>query len=55
VRPQSVLVSAFLASDHSCGIVSWGTTGANDLTVTFVCFNASGAAIDARYQLLVIE
>ena len=52
---EIVIVSAFKDVDHRCSITSWGTSGANDLAVTFVCFNAAGALFDGRFQVLVVE
>jgi hypothetical protein len=52
---EIVIVSAFKDFDHRCSITSWGTSGASDLAVTFVCFNAAGALVDGRFQALVVE
>jgi hypothetical protein len=52
---EIVIVSAFKDFDHRCGITSWGKTGANDLAVTFTCFDATGKPFDGRSMVLVVE
>jgi hypothetical protein len=52
---EIVVVSALKELDHSCSLVSWGKTGTNDLSVTVTCFDASGAPLDARFTVLVVE
>jgi len=52
---EIVVVSAFRNPDHSCSLVSWSNTGVADLTVTLQCFDATGALLDGRFSVLVIE
>ncbi len=50
-----MIVAAFKDVNHRCSITSGGASGANDLAVTFVRFNAAGALFDGRFQVLVVE
>jgi hypothetical protein len=53
---ETVQISPFLGSgEHFCAITSWGTTGANDLTVTLACFDPTGTPADAQFNLLVVQ
>ena len=52
---ESVQVTAFQGNGNHCAIASWGTTGANDLTVLVNCYDATGAATDTRFNVLVIQ
>jgi len=52
---EIVIVSALKETDHSCSLVTWGNTGTADLTVTLQCVNPSGALVDARFSVLVVE
>jgi len=51
---ETVLVSALKDFDHICTLSSWATAGP-DLTVTVQCFNPSGAPVDGRFNVLVVE
>jgi hypothetical protein len=52
---EIVIVSALKETDHSCSLVTWGNTGTADLTVTLQCVSPSGALVDARFSVLVVE
>jgi Bacterial Ig-like domain (group 2) len=52
---EVVIVSAFVGADHSCSVESWGASGQDDLAATVACFDASGAAVDLPFNVLVIE
>jgi hypothetical protein len=52
---EIVIVSAFKDFDHACAVRSWGLSGASDLAVTFICFDAAGSPFDGRFQVLVVE
>ena len=53
---ETVLVSPLVAAiDAMCDIVSWGNTGASDLFVDVACFDRTGAAVDARFGVMVIQ
>ncbi len=52
---EIVMVSALKETDHLCGLVSWGNTGVNDLSVSLSCYDATGAPVDARFEVLVVE
>ena len=53
---ETVQISPLLGSgEHFCTITSWGNTGANDLTVTLVCFDPTGTPADAQFNLLVVQ
>ena len=53
---EIVIATGFKGTtDFSCSIISWGNTGAADLTVTVQCFDALGTLVDGRTNVLVIE
>lgn len=52
---ETVLISAYGAADHTCTTTSWGTTGANDLSILLHCYDPAGAPADSRYQLLWVQ
>jgi hypothetical protein len=54
---ETVQISPYLGgeTDHFCTIISWGNTGANDLTVTLACFDPTGTLADGRFDLLVVQ
>jgi hypothetical protein len=53
---ETVLVSpTFTPADRICDIVSWGNTGASDLFVDVACYDPTGAAIDSRFGVMVIQ
>jgi hypothetical protein len=53
---ETVLVSPlFTPADRICDIVSWGNTGANDLFVDVACYDPTGAPVDTRFGVMVIQ
>jgi hypothetical protein len=53
---ETVLVSPlFTATDRICDILSWGNTGANDLFVDVACYDVTGAPLDSRFGVMVIQ
>lgn len=53
---ETVLVSPlFTPADRICDIVSWGNTGANDLFVDVACYDPTGASVDSRFGVMVIQ
>jgi hypothetical protein len=52
---EIAIVSALKETDHLCSLVSWGNTGTADLTVSLQCFDPTGAFVDARFAVVVIE
>lgn len=53
---ETVLVSSFLfIPDRVCDVVSWGNSGTTDLFVDVACADPSGAPVDARFSVMVIE
>lgn len=53
---ETVLVSPLLAAfDSICDIVSWGNTGASDLFVDVACYDRTGAPVDSRFGVMVIQ
>jgi len=56
---EIVLVSAFggnsAAERAICTVGSWGNSGANDLAVTVNCVDRDGAAVNSRFDILVLQ
>jgi len=53
---ETVLVSPlFTPADRICDILSWGNTGVNDLFVDVACYDPTGAPIDSRFGVMVIQ
>lgn len=54
-NPENVQVTSYAGGYTYCSIVNWNNSSASDLTIRVVCSNATGAATDSYYQILVIE
>jgi hypothetical protein len=53
---ETVLISPlFTATDRICDILSWGNTGVSDLFVDVACYDVTGAPLDSRFGVMVIE
>ena len=53
---ETVLVSPlFTLTDRICDILAWGNTGANDLFVDVACYDTTGAPVDSRFGVMVIQ
>jgi hypothetical protein len=52
---DAVLVQTFLTGDSMCDATSWGNTGANDFAVTVSCYEPSGAPVNTRFSVLVVQ
>jgi hypothetical protein len=53
---ETVLVSPlFTPTDRICDIVSWGNTGTSDLFVDVACYDPTGAPVDSRFGVMVIQ
>jgi hypothetical protein len=50
---EIALVSAFGGND--CTVASWANTGATDLAVNVACWDRTGAASNAQFNILVVQ
>ena len=47
--------AAFNNTDGMCDILSWGNTDVNDLFIDVACYDPTGAPVDARFVVMVVQ
>jgi hypothetical protein len=52
---ETVLVTAYGASDRFCRTSFWGMATATAFQVTVACFDPSGAPADARFDIITVQ
>lgn len=52
---EGVIVSSFGTGGTYCTLVSWGNSGANDLTATVNCWDTSDALADSFWMILIVQ